>query len=92
MGHLDPVFFAELMEAFEDEWLNMTGRYEMPEISGDRCQLSIELSGEKSGTGIAFIYGTESMGPPEEIIHWVDLAVSSTDEWYHSRKRQKNRK
>ncbi|MEM8901690.1 MAG: hypothetical protein AAGC85_26515 [Bacteroidota bacterium] len=94
MGRTEEPFYEELMEAFSEDWLVNTGRYEFEDRTGDTAHFSITLSSEAEETGFAFTYGTTSQGPPEELVEWVSLAVELTQEWFEeqfARKKQRRK-
>jgi hypothetical protein len=92
MGQTDEPLFDELLQAIPDEWMAHTGRYEMPEIKGARCELSVALEGETEETGFAFTFGTQSDGAPEEFVDLVEMAMEMTDEWYQANRKPQQRK
>ena len=56
--------------------------FDLPEKKGDVCSLEIAMAEGKETKGIKFIYGTKSVGPPQEIKDFVLRAVALTDPWY----------
>jgi hypothetical protein len=65
----------------------MTGRYEVPDQQGDPCVLDVLLRfTDGSEDGFGFAYGSESMGPPGEIVDVVVRAVEATEPWYQQQK------
>lgn len=52
------------------------------EIKGQRCQLTIAFDVPDMPAGVEFVYGSESMGPPLEIINIVTSAIQLTQPWY----------
>ncbi|MEM6264831.1 MAG: hypothetical protein AAGI38_20125 [Bacteroidota bacterium] len=85
MGSMPAPDWNLVTDILTQDLMDQTGRYEMPDITGERCELEIELTSDKeTETGFAFTYGTESIGPPEEIILLVDQAMSLTDDWYEA--------
>jgi len=89
IGVVQEPLFDKLMKHFDDEMLNHTGGYEMPQRRGVPCKLSIALSfREGDSDGFAFRYGSESQGPPIEIMELVRAAVTITDPWFHEQLRR----
>lgn len=84
MGRTEEPLFAAFLGQLSPELLELTGRYTYPNPQGDRCELSIALSGAEIETGFAFSYGTDSEGPPEEIVELVEYALDLTDPWYEA--------
>lgn len=74
--------FDTLMGLIPDSWIDMVGRYTLPNAQGAICTLSIGLEGDGLDTGFAFTYGMDSEGPPEEFVQLVALAIELTDPWY----------
>jgi len=51
---------------------------------GKECILEIRLGMGSKSTGCRFIYGAESMGPPNSISDFVIKALDVTDSWYQN--------
>lgn len=95
MGRLEDSFvFDEILGLMDASWLEMAGRYELPNPQGAISTLSVGLEGDQLDTGFAFTYGMESEGPPEEFVHLLESAIALTDPWYEeqiSRKKQRRK-
>ena len=88
-----PVFQAWLDTlAQTDPSLQHTGRYTLPPAEGAACELSIALEGEELQSGYAFCYHTAGMGPPEEFLALVELALDQTEEWYLDQTQKQRKK
>ncbi|MEL6251744.1 MAG: hypothetical protein AAFR87_07025 [Bacteroidota bacterium] len=96
MKRIEEPLFDRLMEILSVDLLSMVGRYTFPDPKGDHTQLLITLEGENDAeTGFEFIYGSDSDGPPEEIIDFVEYAVELSDPYWEdflSRKLQGSKK
>ncbi|MEM8889860.1 MAG: hypothetical protein AAGD28_17930 [Bacteroidota bacterium] len=96
MKRIEEPLFDRLMEILSVDLLSMVGRYTFPDPKGDHTQLLITLEGENdSETGFEFVYGSDSEGPPEEIIDFVEYAVELSDPYWEdflSRKLQGSKK
>ncbi|MDW3649081.1 MAG: hypothetical protein R8P61_18575 [Bacteroidia bacterium] len=96
MKRIEEPLFDRLMEILSLDLLSMVGRYTFPDPKGDITQLLITLEGEKdTETGYEFVYGSDSEGPPEEIIDFVEYAVELSDPYWEdflSRKLQGSKK
>lgn len=96
MKRVEEPIFDQLIAALSDELLALVGRYSYPDPQGDLSKLLITLEGsEDKETGFEFVYGADSVGPPEEIIDFVEYAVELSDpywEEYLASKRQPSRK
>ncbi|MFK7968942.1 MAG: hypothetical protein AB8F95_01175 [Bacteroidia bacterium] len=91
MGRTEDPIVEDWSSSLDDSLLEMTGRYTMPDAEkGKACYLELALEGEGLDTGFAFNYGSEGMGPPEEIINLVDLLATLTDPWYEAQLAKKN--
>jgi len=86
MGRPEEPIFEAYLQAIPPELFAEVGRYELPDQQGDPSELVISFSGEGVDTGFAFRYGSESMGPPEEFVELVDLALELTEEWYQTKR------
>lgn len=92
MGNTREPLFRQLIQSIDPKVFELAGRYELPYEAGEHIQLTIHCKGEKLDTGFDFSFGSESMGPPEEILAIVEKAVELTDEWYEQQlmKNQRN--
>jgi len=80
--------FDQLMTKLNDDMLDHMGGYDVPEQRGVSCKLAIGLSFANAGdNGFGFRYGSESEGPPRDIIEFVNAAVQLTDAWFHQQKK-----
>ncbi|MEL6654022.1 MAG: hypothetical protein AAFQ87_24780 [Bacteroidota bacterium] len=91
IGTSDEGLFTAFMEQLPAELAEMSGRYTFPDPQGDLCLLSLSLSGPTLDTGFEFTYGSDSQGPPEEIVALVELLLDLTDPWYDEQRQRKKR-
>lgn len=91
LGSTEEPLFAEWGSLLNDELMAMTGRYEYPDPIGEKTELTISLEGNGESTGFGFIYGSDSVGPPEEIMELVNAAVDVTEDWWESQKFKRKR-
>jgi hypothetical protein len=82
MGTTQKPLFKKLIQSIDKKVFELTGRYELPYEQGEHIHLTIHCKGDDLDTGFEFSYGSESMGPPEEILAIVEKAVELTDAWY----------
>jgi hypothetical protein len=88
IGVTEEPLFAKLMGHLDDEMLKYMGGYDVPNQQGVPCKLSIGLSfANAEANGFGFRYGSESEGPPREIIQFVTAAVNLTDPWFRQQKK-----
>lgn len=93
MGRTEEPIFQQLLEALPEDWLTNTGRYTLPDPKGKLAQLTIALeSSHEEETGFEFTYGTQSDGPPEDMVEYVEYAIALTDEWYEEMTRKGRKK
>jgi hypothetical protein len=88
MGRTTENWFEQVIADFTPELLQEAGRYEIPITAGQPCELTVVLSNDSEETGFAFTYGSESMGPPEEIVDIVEKAMDLTEEWFETQQRR----
>ncbi|MEL6133599.1 MAG: hypothetical protein AAFR59_09580 [Bacteroidota bacterium] len=91
MGTTEEPIFTTLLQAVPGDWFSHEGRYTLPDPKGKRAVLSIAFSGVEVDTGIAFTYGTQSDGPPEDIIEYIEYALELTDPWYETQTSKKKK-
>ena len=92
MGNIGPELFQELIDQIPEDWFSWAGRYTMPEQKGSREQLHIAFSSQQAETGFEFDYGSDSEGPPDELVSLTEYAISLTEEWYDEQLSRKNKK
>jgi len=88
IGVTKKTLFKKLRKKIPQEWFDNLGRYEISEKKGLPCELTILMKhtdGQESG--IQFLYGTESQGPPEDIVQFVSEAVKLTNPWHEAQKK-----
>lgn len=91
LGSTEEPLFAEWATLLNTDLMELTGRYEYPDPEGEKCKLTISLEGDGESTGFEFSYGSDSMGPPEEILELVNAAADVTDDWWQSQKFKRKR-
>lgn len=82
MGTTQEPYFKQLIQSINQKVFELAGRYELPYEGGEHVHLTIHCKGDQLDTGFEFTFGSESMGPPEEILAIVEKAVELTDPWY----------
>ncbi len=88
IGMTQEPLFDQLMTSLNDDMLDHMGGYDVPEKNGVPCTLTISLSfANADDNGFGFRYGSESEGPPREIIEFVMAAVRLTDPWFQQQKK-----
>ncbi len=93
MGTTEDPIFLDLISQLPEEWLAHTGRYQLPDPQGKSVDLTITLTdGKGQETGFQFLYGSDSEGPPEDMIEFVELAMELTDPWYEEATRKQRKK
>lgn len=88
IGTSRPPLLPRVLQNLSDSMLRSTGGYEIPNKRGVPCNLSIALSfagGAEDGFG--YTYGSESRGPPRNIVLFVHGAMVATQSWYQEQRR-----
>jgi len=79
---LEPLLPA-LLTHLTDDVLRLTGIYDDSDKRGTPCRLSIALKFlDGADDGFDFSYGSDSLGPPDDISSFVQAAVAITEPWY----------
>ena len=79
----------QLRAGIRPEWLDHQGSYDAPDKKGLPCELVVLMRhSDASESGLRFLYGSKSQGPPREICDFVERAVSITEPWYQEQKRR----
>ena len=84
IGKTTEALFQKLHSQIDPDWLSHVGSsYAIPEQKGKACELIVGfvLRDGREGT-LEFKYGSESQGPPDDIMQFVIKAVKLTDPWY----------
>lgn len=83
IGRVEEPLFDSLLEVVTDDMLLYAGRYEVPERLGMECECKIVFGTKEGGvTGFDILYGTESQGPPGELLTVIARAMELTDNWW----------
>ena len=82
MGRIETEIFDALIAKFDPKWIEEAGRYTMPQAAGQHCCLTLSFEAESDELGVEFIYQSEGHGPPEDLVEFVELALSLSDDWY----------
>lgn len=92
MGHTEEPIFQTIKREVDEDLLSMSGRYTLPDPLGDTCRMEIIIEAEAENTGFEFTYGSDSMGPPEEIVQLFEMAVELTHPWFEDQWNQKKQR
>jgi len=80
--------FEKLRAEINPEWFDHQGIYDIPDKKGLPCELTIHMKHtDYKESGLQFRYGTESLGPPPDVRHFVRSAVSLSDPWFQQQKK-----
>ena len=83
MGHTNEPLFSKLRNRLDDEILRYMGRYDVPEKLGQICRFTIGLQfADGVSNGFEINYGSESKGPPQELVDFLHAAVEVTEPLY----------
>ena len=81
---------SELTKSITPDFESLLNKViDYPEKKGKICTLEITLSDGKETTGVRYIYGSESMGPPIPIANFINKAIELTNPWYEKQVRIK---
>jgi hypothetical protein len=84
-GELADDLFRTLLGWVSDDLINGVGVYDLPDPAGQTCRLQLLFSADEERTsGLEFHYGTESEGPPTEVMDFVVTALDLTEMWYEA--------
>lgn len=87
VGMAPEPLFKTFMGRISEELFAHAGRYRMQGAAGARCELVVLFRRDDGGTvAFQFEYGSESEGPPEDVLDLVEAATSVTEPWWASRK------
>ncbi|GAB4202054.1 MAG: hypothetical protein OHK0022_24770 [Roseiflexaceae bacterium] len=73
---------ARLRPLIDPALLRFSGRLRAAELAGQTCELALGFRWPGGETTVEFVFGTESMGPPEAALRLVAAAMAVTDPWY----------
>jgi hypothetical protein len=88
IGKTNDPLFLQLRSRIDPRWLAQMGAiYTLPERRGKECELTVGFKlRDSTETGATFRYGSESQGPPGDIVQFVIDAVGLTTPWYEREK------
>ncbi len=88
IGILQEPLFEQFLKDIPDEvWENLGSVFGSPgDHTGKSCVLKLAFRRGEKEDGIAFVYGSESAGPPELILECVLRFVALTQPWYEAQK------
>lgn len=81
-GVTDKAIFDEMLKSLPEEFLESEGNYSDPNLRGQRLGLSITLMVNGNEHSFQMIYGSESEGPPDDVVAFVMAAKELTESWY----------
>jgi hypothetical protein len=84
IGKTAEPLFQKLHSQIDPGWLPQMGSiYSMPKQKGMACELIVGfVLQDGRGSSLKFKYGSESQGPPDDIVQFVIKAAKLTDPWY----------
>ncbi len=84
VGVVAPTMFENVLQGIPVTWPLAFGQYETAQKKGNLCELAvIFLNADHScKEGFYFRYGSESQGPPREIMRFILAAKTLTEPWY----------
>jgi hypothetical protein len=86
-GHTDEPLLGLLRRDLPDDILEHAGSYEVPGGGGIPIRLAIGFKlDDGSESGLEFTYGSESEGPPQDVVDIVRRARELTDPWYREQR------
>jgi hypothetical protein len=76
--------FENVLQGIPSSWSLVFGQYETAQKKGNLCELAVIFINEDHSCkeGFYFRYGTESPGPPREIMRFILAAKTLTEPWY----------
>lgn len=84
MGVSHQSHFDALMMTIDENVFHHTGVIRMPDAQGTESRLSIIFNGNNGDVDLGFrvVYGSQSQGPPAELVQILINAVKITEPWY----------
>lgn len=85
IGRTREPLFSKLRSHLTDDMLRYMGRYNLPEKLGEICCFKIGLQfADGRSSGFEINYGSESAGPPQELVDFLQAALEVTNPWYRT--------
>ena len=85
-GVADKALFDAVLKSLPEEFLESEGSYSDPNLRGQRLGLSITLMVNGGEHSFHIVYGSESEGPPDDVVAFVMSAKELTESWYQRMK------
>jgi hypothetical protein len=84
----EPVF-ERLCLKVNPNWFGHGGTHQQPGVRGKNCELTLSFQfTDKQEIGLTYLYGSESKGPPRDVVEFVTYAAHVTNGWYESQKQK----
>jgi hypothetical protein len=79
-------YFEAFMMTVDEEIFNYTGVVKQPDMAGIESRLSIIFQGNNNEDyAFRVVYGSQSQGPPQDIVQILINAVKITEAWYQQK-------
>lgn len=89
VGVTDPAIFERVRSHLTEAMLQGLGHsFQLQNIRGAPCKLTLifQFNDRTSGPS-EYLYGSESAGPPSDVVDFVRAAVGETERWYQEQLR-----
>ena len=87
IGITNENLFGQLKPFITEEMQEFLGKmYDVPDKKGRLCSLKVLFKGDKIETGVQFLYGELSQGPPNPLRALVIKTVELTNNWHRQQK------
>ena len=85
----DPLF-ERLCLKVNPAWFGHGGTHQQPGVRGKNCELTLSFQfTDQFEVGLTYLYGSDSKGPPRDVVEFVTYAAHVTNPWYESQRQKR---
>ena len=87
VGRTTDPLFERLCLKVNPAWFGHGGTHQQPGVRGKNCELTLSFQfTDKHEVGVTYLYGSDSKGPPRDVVEFVTYAAHVTNPWYEAQK------
>ena|SRR5688572_2498314 len=89
VGRTSEPLFDRLCLKVNPAWFGHGGTHKQPGIRGKPCELTLSFQfTDRYEVGLTYHYGSESKGPPPDVVEFITYAAHVTNNWYEAQKQK----
>ena len=89
IGMTTEPLFDRLCLKVNENWFGHGGTHQQPGVRGKNCELTLSFQfTDRTEVGLTYLYGSDSKGPPRDVVEFVAYAAHVTNPWWEEQKRR----